>query len=210
MKLPPWLWLALGTIAGVSLWQASRRGRPRIGRSYYERHRLPDGRWVTIRWVRPSDKRHFERALREASDRTIYQRFFTIKRRFSEAELRYLTEFDGWNHVAIGVTTGIGVAERPLGVARFVRSAHAPDRAEAAVALMDEAQGKGLGLRLFVRLAWAAWERGVRVLECPILAANRASLALMRRLDPYATTHPDGAVVVVHLDLRRVMDRFGR
>ena len=47
-----------------------------------------------------------EQGLHNLSETSVQRRFLSPKPRFSRAELRYLTEVDGRNHVAL-------VAERP-------------------------------------------------------------------------------------------------
>ncbi|MBW7927702.1 MAG: GNAT family N-acetyltransferase [Fimbriimonadaceae bacterium] len=191
-------WLAAGAGVAAVWWLTGRRE---------EGDRLPlkDGRVVRMREVRPEDKPLFVRALRTARDQTVYHRFGTVKRRFSAEELRYLTELDGSNHYAIGATIRSAGAVRGVAVARFVRDPRDPSQAEAAVAVADDFQGVGLGRTLFMHLALAARSRGIARLVCPVLATNRASLALMRRLDPEAAFEPDGAWVLATLDLARVL-----
>ena len=48
-----------------------------------------------------------EDGLRQLSDESVHRRFLTPKRGFSRTELRYLTEVDGRDHVAL-------VAEYPV------------------------------------------------------------------------------------------------
>ena len=74
-------------------------------------------------------------------------------------DLEYLTEVDHVDHEAIGAVdprTGAG-----LGVARYVRDAERPDAAEAAVAVVDEWQGRGLGGLLLRRLTDRATANGI-------------------------------------------------
>lgn len=191
-------WLAAGAGVAAVWWLTGRREEG-------DRLRLKDGRVVRMREVRPEDKPLFVRALRTARDQTVYHRFGTVKRRFSAEELRYLTELDGSNHYAIGATIRSAGAVRGVAVARFVRDPRDPSQAEAAVAVADDFQGVGLGRTLFMHLALAARSRGIARLVCPVLATNRASLALMRRLDPEAVFEPDGAWVLATLDLARVL-----
>ena len=68
--------------------------------------RLPDGAQVLIRPIRPDDKGMLSDGLRRLSPESAQRRFLTPKRSFSRTELRYLTEVDGRDHVAL-------VAEHP-------------------------------------------------------------------------------------------------
>ena len=63
--------------------------------------RLPDGAPILIRPIRADDKRMLTDGLRRLSDESVQRRFLTPKRSFSRAELRYLTEVDGRDHVAL-------------------------------------------------------------------------------------------------------------
>jgi hypothetical protein len=68
----------------------------------YEEHRtLSDGTRLVLRMVRPSDKEAFAEGLAGLSERTRYQRFMAPKKGFTDAELVFLTEVDGENHLAI-------------------------------------------------------------------------------------------------------------
>jgi hypothetical protein len=63
--------------------------------------RLPDGALILIRPIRADDKRFLEDGLRQLSDESVHRRFLSPKRSFSRAELLYLTEVDGRDHVAL-------------------------------------------------------------------------------------------------------------
>jgi GNAT superfamily N-acetyltransferase len=106
-------------------------------------------------------------------------RFFVARSDFNERELRYLTEVDGIDHVAILVMRG----EESLGVARFVRSEQGGPVAEPACAVIDEFHGRGIGRILVARIAAAARERGVRRFEAEVLPQNGAVLRLLSELD---------------------------
>src|SRR5436189_102460 len=109
--------------------------------------------------IRPEDKPLLRRGLAKLSVESRLRRFFAARNDFTPAELVYLTEVDGKDHVAIGALRaddGEGV-----GVARFVRHAPAGEVAEPAIAVVDDMQGKGLGRLLLARLVAAARERGV-------------------------------------------------
>ena len=171
----------------------------RFDAAYHEDKTLSDGTRVRFRLVRAEDKERILTGLRRMSPESRYLRFFAHRDNLSPHELAYLTEIDQENHFALGVGyLGAEDAEGAgLGVARFVRDAAHPGRAEAAVAVVDEAQGKGLGRALFKRLVEAAKERGVREFELTILADNDAMLGLLQSIFPGAEARPQEGVVAV-------------
>ncbi len=150
----------------------------RFGPGWSEEARLGDGTPVLLRTVRPDDKPLLARGFERLSPRSRYRRFFAAKAHLTEAELRYLTEVDGVNHVALGAL----VAGDGVGVARFVRLPGRQDVAEAAVTVADDYQGRGLGRLLLSRLATAARERGIRCFRADVLVENRAMLGLLETL----------------------------
>jgi RimJ/RimL family protein N-acetyltransferase len=157
---------------------------------------LADGTRVRIRPIEPGDKERLSAGLSRLSRETIHKRFLAAKPRFSSAELRYLTEVDGRNHIAlVAVLDGDIVA-----VARCVRLPDAPDTAEFAVVVGDALQGLGLGRRMTELLADAARETGIRRFAATMAADNAAARRLMgtftRRLDVI-----DGGVREVVVDL---------
>jgi len=145
------------------------------------RHVLSDGTQVTIRPIEAGDKQELQDGLHRLSEKTVQQRFLVPKVRFTRAELRYLTEVDGHDHVALVVESerwpGTIVA-----VARYVRLNDDPDTAEAAIVVADMLQGLGLGTLLADRLASAAAIHGVSRFTAEMLGDNRAAQRLMERL----------------------------
>jgi RimJ/RimL family protein N-acetyltransferase len=129
-----------------------------------------------IRPIEPGDKEALVEGLRRLSDESIRRRFLAAKPRFTAAELRYLTEVDGRNHIAL-------VAELDgelVAVARCVRLPDRPDTAEMAIVVGDPFQGEGLGRALTLALADAAVAVGIRRFAATMLGDNEAARRLMR------------------------------
>jgi len=142
---------------------------------------LPDGTAITLRPIEPGDKARLSVALGRLSRETIRRRFLAAKPRFSSAELRYLTEVDGHNHLALVAL----LADDPdsiVGVARCVRLPEAPDTAEFAIVVGDALQGRGLGTLLARELADAARSAGIRRFAATMLGDNHAVRRLMRTI----------------------------
>ena len=84
-------------------------------------HTLPDGTQILIRPIEATDKLRLSVALSRLSRETIRSRFLAAKPRLSAAELRYLTEVDGHDHIAL-VATLADDPESIVAVARSSRS----------------------------------------------------------------------------------------
>jgi RimJ/RimL family protein N-acetyltransferase len=144
--------------------------------------KLRDGRQVLLRRIRPDDKDGLVRGLRALSARSVQRRFLSPKRSFSQAELRYLTEVDGRNHVALVAESPTEPSRRLLGVARFIRWHDDPEAAEAAIVVADDWQGRGLGTALARQLAARARGLGIKRFTATMAADNLPALRLMETL----------------------------
>lgn len=152
----------------------------RVDAEYREEHVLADGTKVTLRLIRPDDAEPLRQGFSRLSPTSRYRRFLSGISELSDDMVRYFTEVDGVDHVAVVATTdSLDLkTEIGLGVARVIRLEGEPTVAEAAVTVSDDAQRKGIG-RLLVRIvAEAALERGVKTIRAEVLASN----APMRRL----------------------------
>lgn len=181
-------------------------GARAFGPDYVEEVALRDGTRARLRIIRPSDKPRLVAGLARLSPQSRYLRFFTEKERLTDGELRYLTEIDGEHHFAIGASR---VDERGgegegLGIGRFVTLRGEPTVAEPALAVVDDAQGLGLGRLLLMRLIAAAAERGVRTFRCDFLAQNHGMQELLRDVSPDVRFRSDGPVVTAEFRLPNV------
>jgi GNAT superfamily N-acetyltransferase len=90
---------------------------------------------------------------------------------------------------------------QPVGIARI--AAVSPTEVEAAVAVVDAWQGRGIGRRLFSTVADLAADLGYRELVADVLSENAAMLGLLATVFPGARVERDGHVmhVVVGLSL---------
>jgi RimJ/RimL family protein N-acetyltransferase len=143
--------------------------------------RLHDRRLVTLRRIRPQDKAMLSEGLRNASPRSVHQRFVGPKPRFTSRELRYLTEVDFRSHYAL-VALDAEDPRRLLGVGRWIRDTADPGLAEVAVIIADDVQGQGLGTVLGLALADAARARGIRGFTATMHHDNHRAHRLYERV----------------------------
>ena len=148
-----------------------------------------------IRPIRPDDKGMLSDGLRRLSPQSVQRRFLTPKRTFSRAELRYLTEVDGRDHVALVAEYPCYPVRRLIAVARFVRLEDAPDAAEVAFTVADEWQGRGLGSVLGAHLSHLARNRGIRRFTATMASENTPAHRLMAKLTEHLEQHHVGSGV---------------
>ena len=164
--------------------------------------RLPDGAPILIRPIRADDKRMLEDGLRQLSPESVHRRFLTPKRSFSRTELRYLTEVDGRDHVALVAEYAGQPARRLIAVGRFVRLHSDPEAAEVAIVVADDWQRRGVGTAMSELLAAEARAVGVRHFTATMVADNLPAHKLMYKLTSHLERHHAGAGVeelVLHL-----------
>lgn len=140
--------------------------------------RLRNGTQVLIRPIEPGDKQRLEVGLSRLSEETIRKRFLAAKPRFTRTELRYLTEIDGYDHVAL-VAVLYDDPETIIAVARAVRMPDRRDTAEMAIVVADPFQAQGLGTVLARRLSSVARGLGIRHFAGTMLPDNEPVRRLM-------------------------------
>ena len=69
--------------------------------NYSARETLRDGRRVEIRALKPDDRGQLMAAVARASTQSLYWRFFTVKRNFTESEIAFFLNVDFINQVAL-------------------------------------------------------------------------------------------------------------
>jgi GNAT superfamily N-acetyltransferase len=165
------------------------------GPDFREEHELRDGSHVLVRHIRPEDADELKRGFERLSPGSRYRRFLAGVSSLTEAQLKYLTQVDGEDHVALVATMLDGEREIGLGVARFIRVAGEPHVAEAAITVTDDVQRRGVGKLLAMTLARAALERGIDRFRGEILADNAAARQLLVEVGATIVRDADGNLV---------------
>lgn len=135
---------------------------------------LRDGRQVEIRALRPDDRDELLEAAGRTSDRTLYRRFFGVRRTFSDEEINAFVNIDFVHEVALIAVTRAGEREVVAGGGRYILVS--PGTAELAFTVTDEFQGLGLASALLRHLTALARAAGVREFLAEVLPDNTAML----------------------------------
>lgn len=168
---------------------------------------LRDGTRALVRMVEASDKESLAEGMDRLSPRSRYLRFHGGIEKLTERQLEYLTDVDQRDHVAWVALTSEQGRDVGIGVARFVRIAGEPDVAEAAITVLDDYQGRGLGTVLLGVLAAAAGRRGIKVFRSYVLGENTDMLALFEALGA-TRTHVEPGVFQVDMSVPKTLGRL--
>ena len=153
-------------------------------------YQLRDQTCVKLSLLGPGDRKQYLNGFERISARTNIDRFLTFKKGFTEQELTYLLAIDNINHLAIGAVD----CKKPdigIGLVRYVRLKKDPRMAEAAIIIIDEYQGKGLGSLLYRELMFMAAENKIQHLVNLVAKDNRGMLALLRKFDARQTAEQE-------------------
>lgn len=158
---------------------------PHGGPSFIARHRrelsLRDGSRISVRPLAPDDKAALRAGFARLSDTSRYRRFLAPATRLPERLVDYFTEIDYQDHFAWAAFSLTDPGSPGVAVARYVRDPDHPDRAEPAVTVIDDYQGRGLGALMLQLLATTAAEHGIRRFSATVLRDNHEMRALLEK-----------------------------
>lgn len=153
-------------------------------------HRLFDGRWITIRPVRPDDGPRVLAFLNKLSGESRYLRFQKWIAAPSEQLTRFMTEIDYDRHLGFVCTAPCAEGVEIVGDARYVVNADGAS-CEFGVMIADDWHNTGIAGLLMEALIDAARSRGLKIMEGLVLAANPAMLRFARGLGFKVTGIPE-------------------
>jgi len=134
---------------------------------------LRDGGSIHIRAIRPDDKDRLQAHFHALGFDSVRFRFLGAKKDLTPRDLQYFTELDFSQHVGLVAVRRLEDREEFIGVGRYICAEDDHRRAEFALAVVDDWQGRGVGTLLMEHLARLAAADGVERFEAEILATNR-------------------------------------
>jgi RimJ/RimL family protein N-acetyltransferase len=158
--------------------------------------RLKDGTSCRLRPLSAHDQDFMLACFDGLSPQSRRRRFFGVKSTLSTSELAFLTSADGHDHIALGVVrlNASGEEVEPLGAGRCIRVGPNADTGELALAVVDAAQGLGLGAVLLGALVKRARQGGIGRLRCEVMTDNLGMRALLERLGGQARWLEEGVL----------------
>lgn len=166
---------------------------------WHRRTKLRDGTRVLLRQIRPSDRDRLQAGMQRLSAASRYLRFHANVTELSDEQLDYLTRVDHVDHEAL-VALDLDHRDRPgIGVARYIREPYEPEIAEAAITVVDDYHGQGVGTILLGALAARARSNGVTVFRNYVLEGNHAMLEVFDHLGAQRHWQPESGLWCVDL-----------
>jgi GNAT superfamily N-acetyltransferase len=129
---------------------------------------------------------------------SLYRRFFTVKRNFTDRERAFFLNVDFDKHVALLALVEEGGQKNIVGGGRYV--VVQPGKAEVAFVVIDQYQGQGIGSILLRHLAAIARTAGLQELIAEVLLENMPMLKVFERSGLQMTMTRESEVV--HVTLR--------
>ncbi len=115
-------------------------------KNYTALETLKNGLQVTIRAIKPEDRDNFLAAFNELDERSIYLRFFTDNKSFSEKEINEAVDVDFVKIVALVTCINDHDEQKIIGGGRFFvyGDANPPEKAEVAFMVSNDYQSLGI------------------------------------------------------------------
>ena len=165
---------------------------------------LRDGSVVTIRATDASDHEALRRFFHDLSIESRRRRFFTIAEPSDSLIDRLCDSRDPSRSLTLLAIRSVDGEPRPIAVGSYF--AESKTSAEAAFAVDDRFQGKGLGTVLLERLAASAAAHGLRRFEAITLPENAAMLDVFHESGFEIRAKSDFGAVTVQLSLSPTRD----
>jgi RimJ/RimL family protein N-acetyltransferase len=144
---------------------------------------------IVIRPIRSDDGERLSASHARLSPESRYRRFLATKPELTPADLRYLVDVDGIDHIALVAARRSPEGEEIVGVARCVRIPGRPDTGEFAIVVADELHRQGVGTRLLATLADRAVAHGMTRFRATMFSDNVAIRRLLTGFAVGAVTH---------------------
>jgi RimJ/RimL family protein N-acetyltransferase len=142
--------------------------------------RLANGAVVRLRPIRPDDAPRLIALYGRLSQRTAYQRFFTVMNRLPPDWAKVFATVDFRHRLAVVAERDTPAGPEIIGVGRY-EPADGDDAVEVAFVVEDGWQRQGLGPMLLDAVMRAGEARGVRRFRAYVLADNHRMLKLLAR-----------------------------
>jgi len=160
---------------------------------------LDDGTQIGFRPIHPTDVPRTKELFYKLSRETIYYRFLSHMKGFSQKQIQKFVYVDHRGEVAIVGTLPEAHGEQIVAIGRYYLN-NETNRAEVAFVVADDWQNKGIGTFLLRYLTGIAKRNGIGGFTAEVLRQNRAMQAVLNRSGCKVTSELTDGVYSYRLD----------
>ena len=160
---------------------------------------LDDGTQINFRHVHPTDLPRMKDLLYALSQETIYYRFMSPQKQFSQRQIQEFVYVDHRSEVAVVGTLPEASGEEIVALGCYYLNPKT-NRAEVAFVVRDRWQNRGIGSFLLSHLAGIARRQGLSGFTAEVLRQNKAMQAVFNKSDARVTSRLDGNVYSFRID----------
>lgn len=168
-----------------------------------------DGLELFFRPIRPSDERLFQEYLYRLSERSVYLRFFQVRRDFPHELAQEMVAVDYQQNLGIVGTLGSSDTA-PIVAAGHWMMDYNENMAEVAFSVADEYQRKGIGTHLLHFLMRVARERGLHGFRANVIAGNMAMTRVFQKSGCVLHTEYESGEISLYFRFDEKADVRGR
>ena len=158
---------------------------------------LDDGTQIHFRHVHPTDQPRMKDLLYDLSQETIYYRFMSTMKQFSQKQVQDFVYVDHRSEVAIVGTLPAPGGEDIIAVGRYFLNPKT-NRAEVAFVVRDEWHNRGIGTFLLKLLTGIAKRHGISGFTAEVLRQNKAMQAVLNKSETKVDSKLQQDVLQLH------------
>ncbi|MBN1873072.1 MAG: GNAT family N-acetyltransferase [Anaerolineae bacterium] len=162
-----------------------------------------------FRPVRASDERLFQEYLYKLSERSVYLRFFQVRRDFPHELAQEMVAVNYQQNMGLVATLGTSDTAPVIAAAHWMMDYH-ENIAEIAFTVMDEYQRRGIGTHLLHFLMRVARERGVHGFRANVIAGNMAMMGVFQKSGCVLHTDYEGGEISLSFNFDEKPETRGR
>ncbi len=155
---------------------------------------------IDFRAIHPTDEALLHAFFYSLSQRSIYYRFMAPLRKLSQQMKREIIFVNHHTEAMMTGITKVGDDEKMVALGGYYQESPGCNRAEVALAVLDEWQGKGIGRFLLTELISLARHNGLSGLTATVLPANRAMQVVFGQCGLNTRRHLEEGVFLYELD----------
>ena len=168
-----------------------------------------NGLELFFRPIRPSDERLFQEYLYKLSERSVYLRFFQVRRDFPHELAQEMVAVDYQQNMGIVGTLGTSDTAPIVAAGHWMMDFN-ENMAEVAFSVADEHQRKGIGTHLLHFLMRVARERGLHGFRANVIAGNMAMTRVFQKSGCVLHQEYEGGEISLYFRFDEKTDTRGR